>query len=73
MVTQLEHLRTHPAVASGLAAGTLSLHGWVYEIETGQVHAYDGGTGKFELVNDDEAGPVYREKGEEGDVELLCR
>lgn len=73
VVTQLEHLRTHPAVANGLAAGTLNLHGWVYEIETGHVRAYDSETGKFVPVNEDEAGPVYRESGEEGDVELLCR
>ena len=73
VVTQLKHLRTHPAVVSGLAAGTLNIHGWVYEIETGQVHAYEGATGKFGLVKDDEVGPVYKERGDEGDVELLCR
>lgn len=73
VVTQLEHLRTHPAVANGLATGALSLHGWVYEIETGQVRAYDSVTGKFQLVNEDNSGPVYREAGDEGDVELLCR
>lgn len=35
--TQLQHLRTHPAVAARVAEGSLSLHGWVYEIEDGTV------------------------------------
>ena len=41
VLTQLENLRTHPAVAARLARGQLNLHGWVYKIETGQVFAYD--------------------------------
>jgi carbonic anhydrase len=47
VLIQLEHLRTHPAVAVGLAAGELRLHGWVYKMETGQVFAYDPATGQF--------------------------
>lgn len=38
---QLENLRTHPAVAARLARGVLQLHGWVYKLEDGSVHAYD--------------------------------
>ncbi|MFJ6780441.1 carbonic anhydrase [Streptomyces yangpuensis] len=34
---QLAHLATHPAVARALAAGTLALHGWVYDIPSGGV------------------------------------
>ncbi|MFE2874141.1 carbonic anhydrase [Streptomyces roseus] len=34
---QLANLATHPAVARGLAAGTVALHGWVYDIPTGAV------------------------------------
>ncbi|MCK7622265.1 carbonic anhydrase [Streptomyces sp. RS10V-4] len=40
---QLANLATHPAVAKALAAGTLGLHGWVYDIATGAVD--DVGTG----------------------------
>ena len=43
--TQMQHLRTHPAVAARLAEGSLSLHGWVYEIEDGTVHTLDEGGG----------------------------
>ncbi len=41
VLVQLEHLRTHPVVAAKLARRELNLHGWVYKIETGGVHAYD--------------------------------
>jgi carbonic anhydrase len=40
VLVQLENLRTHPCVASGLAMGTLKLHGWVYELAIGRVFAY---------------------------------
>ncbi|MGH1559336.1 carbonic anhydrase [Caulobacter segnis] len=48
VVVQINHLRTHPSVASGLAKGELTLHGWFFEIETGQIQAYNGDTGRFE-------------------------
>ncbi|TXS95607.1 carbonic anhydrase [Parahaliea maris] len=38
---QLQHLRTHPAVAAKLATGKVQLHGWVYNIGTGEVLVYD--------------------------------
>lgn len=41
VLIQLQHLRTHPSVAARLAQGELTLHGWVYDIETGQVNAHD--------------------------------
>jgi len=41
VLAQLNNLRTHPAVAVGLAKGELRLHGWVYEIGTGEVTSFD--------------------------------
>jgi carbonic anhydrase len=41
VVTQLTNLRTHPCVAAREETGELSLHGWVYDIQTGRVRAYD--------------------------------
>ncbi len=38
---QLQHLKTHPTVATRLAKRDLQLHGWVYDIAFGEVHAYD--------------------------------
>jgi carbonic anhydrase len=47
VLLQLQHLRTHPAVASKLSTGEVDLHGWVYDIEHGTVNAFDEEPGKF--------------------------
>ncbi|WP_049623297.1 carbonic anhydrase [Frateuria defendens] len=47
VVAQLDHLRTQPAVAARLARGTLRIHGWVYDIEHGEIRAFDAKLGKF--------------------------
>lgn len=47
VLMQLEHLRTHPAVAKRLRGGDLKLHGWIYSIATGEVWLYDSAQGKF--------------------------
>jgi carbonic anhydrase len=61
VLVQLEHLRTHPSVATALAAGELKIHAWVYKMETGQVFAFDPGSGQFVLLDADrELTPVYR-------------
>ncbi|MCB1748941.1 MAG: carbonic anhydrase [Gammaproteobacteria bacterium] len=52
VILQLHHLRTHPAVASRMARGTLQIHGWVYDIKTGEVAAYDDRAGRFLAVAD---------------------
>jgi carbonic anhydrase len=41
VLLQMDHLRTIPCVAARLATGKLALHGWVYQIETGVVRAWD--------------------------------
>ena len=41
VLVQLNHLRTHPSVATRLRRGDLRLHGWVYSIGTGEVWVYD--------------------------------
>ncbi len=47
VILQLQHLRTHPSVAVALAEGAVQLHGWIYDIKTGAVRAYDEDAGKF--------------------------
>ena len=49
---QLQHLRTHPSVMRKLANGSLTLHGWVYDIKTGVVSAWDEADGRFERVDE---------------------
>ncbi|MGI4955023.1 MAG: carbonic anhydrase [Janthinobacterium lividum] len=52
VVVQVNHLRTHPSVAAGLAAGTLTLHGWLFELEHGTTLAFDGATNQFKTIAD---------------------
>ncbi len=47
VLLQLQHLKTHPAVAARIATGDIGLHGWVYNIEGGEVTAYDDSRGEF--------------------------
>ncbi|MCG8413491.1 MAG: carbonic anhydrase [Pseudomonadales bacterium] len=47
VLLQLQHLKSYPALAAGLATGSLDLHGWVYDIEHGTVRAFDEATGEF--------------------------
>lgn len=41
VLTQIENLRTYPIVHSRIRQGKLTLHAWVYNIESGGVYAYD--------------------------------
>jgi len=47
VIAQLQHLRTHPSVASKMAAGQLFIHGWIYNIETSEIKAYDAVQDRF--------------------------
>ncbi|MEV0990729.1 carbonic anhydrase [Streptomyces sp. NPDC049949] len=50
VAAQLANLATHPAVARALAAGTVTLHGWVYDIPTGTVERIDPATGRSAVL-----------------------
>ena len=41
VLTQLDHLRTHPSVAAAEARGELELHGWIYDFERGDLLVSD--------------------------------
>ena len=47
VVLQLERLMDYPMVRERVEAGTLSLHGWHYVIEDGEVHVFDAASGSF--------------------------
>jgi carbonic anhydrase len=47
IVLQLERLMDYPMVRERVEAGTLSLHGWHYVIEDGEVHVFDLRRGGF--------------------------
>lgn len=47
VLTQIENLRTYPAVRSRLHQGRLYIYAWVYHIETGEVLAYEPETHSY--------------------------
>jgi carbonic anhydrase len=47
VVLQLERLMDYPMVRERVEAGTLTLHGWHYVIEDGEVHVFDVQRGGF--------------------------
>jgi carbonic anhydrase len=47
VLAQLNHLRTHPSVAARLQAEDINLHGWVYDIGSGHVRAFDAEKREF--------------------------
>jgi carbonic anhydrase len=49
---QLEHLRTHPPVRAAVRAGSLSLHGWYYRIDSGSVEAWDVDSNRWAPVTE---------------------
>jgi carbonic anhydrase len=48
---QLEHLASYEAVRERVAAGTLRLHGWWFDIASGSMYSYDRSSGRFELID----------------------
>jgi carbonic anhydrase len=50
VLMQIEHLKTHPAVATRLARNEIRIHAWVYKFETGKIFKYDQATGQFVLL-----------------------
>jgi carbonic anhydrase len=52
VLLQMNHLRTHPSVAGKMAQGTLTIHGWVYEIGSGIIRIYDDSANRFVMVSD---------------------
>ncbi|KMT56496.1 carbonic anhydrase [Pseudomonas fildesensis] len=57
VIAQLQHLRTHPSVASRMANGQLFIHGWIYNIETSEIRAYDADQAAFRPLNATESIP----------------
>ncbi|MDK4717674.1 carbonic anhydrase [Rhizobium sp. CNPSo 4039] len=58
VIVQLNHLRTHPSVAAKLATNDITLHGWFFDIETGEIQVYDGAVARFTEVREGMPLPV---------------
>ncbi|TJX14202.1 carbonic anhydrase [Tissierella creatinini] len=51
IVEQMRHLLTYPYIAEKVENKTLTISGWHYIIETGEVFIYDKVAGEFKLAN----------------------
>jgi carbonic anhydrase len=49
VVTQIENLKTYPVIRSKLHQNKMSIYGWIYDIETGEILAYNPETDDFEV------------------------
>lgn len=63
VLIQIENLKTYPMVRAKLHQGNLHIYGWIYEIETGEVLAYDAKTHTYlppqsQLFDEDDASGV---------------
>jgi carbonic anhydrase len=50
-LVQLEHLMSYPIVRERVAAGTLRLSAWWFEVASGTMHAYDRASRSFEVID----------------------
>ena len=70
VLLQIAHLRTHPYVAVRIATGETQIHGWVYDIKTGEVLAYDHDADAFvpvaDLYKESVADVIHAQHGDHG-------
>jgi len=52
VIAQLNNLRNHPSVALALSQTALRLHGWVFDLESGEIIALDHLSGDFVNLNE---------------------
>jgi carbonic anhydrase len=50
ILVSLENLLTFPWVKERVDAGRLELHGWYFDIESGNLYSYHSASGRFELL-----------------------
>lgn len=55
VLQQLDHLRTYEFVREREDAGEVYLHGWFFDVRTGETHIYDEERGGFVLLDEGEA------------------
>lgn len=51
IVEQLEHLMSYPYILKSYNEGILSIMGWYYKIETGEIFNYNRSKNLFDLIN----------------------
>ena len=51
VVSQIEHLLTYPDVKKAVELDQIHIHGWVYDIESGEIEYYDPDAGTFKSLS----------------------
>ena len=54
VLQQLDHLRSYHVVSEREASGHVRLHGWWFDVATGETHIYDSERGGFVLLDAEE-------------------
>ncbi len=62
VLQQVQHIRTHPAVAAKLATGKVDIHGWIYNIKTGGVRCCGHNDTEFQAFEQQYAEVIDRVK-----------
>lgn len=58
ILQQMEHLRTYPIIQDRLKKGTLNIHGWYFDIATGDVYAFEEALHRFLIIDSTEASQI---------------
>lgn len=66
VIVQLEHLADHPTVRERLEKGDLKIHGWVYDIKSGDVYVFDQDRNEFIPIAEKYAERFAKEAGKTG-------
>ena len=59
VVLQMQHLATHPYIDALLRSSEIDLHGWIYDVGSGMVKAYNSANDEFLPVEEHYAGSRY--------------
>lgn len=51
VIAQLENLLTYPSVRQGVDNGDISIHGWLFDLKTGEIHYYNPEISQFEPIS----------------------
>jgi carbonic anhydrase len=65
VLLQLEHLRSYPIIRDRLAAGTLRLNAWWFDIAQAEVSAYEETAGRFVVIDEAEGARLLKRHDEE--------
>jgi carbonic anhydrase len=58
VLRQIEHLKTYPIVQEKIKTQGLEIHGWYFDIATGDVYAFDKEVGRFVLIDEEEGNKI---------------